>query len=377
MSENHVDMLQQEGIASLAMGIMTDDGIAGAAARHQAALAGSLVLAVTSAVSFSLSGPLAKGLFDTGWSTGGVLLARTGLGALFLAPFALAALRHRWTVVLRSIRVVAAYAVVAVGGAQFAYFTAVQHMSVGPALLIEYTAPAAIVIWMWLRHGQRPGRLTATGAALAAAGLVLVLDLLSGADLSIRGVVWAVGAMVGCAVYFVISADDSTGLPPLALAWLGLVLGTVVVGVLTSTGVIPFATSASAAHYAGTTVPSWLPVILLGAVTSAVAYGTGVAAARGLGSRLASFVALLEVVGGVVFAWLLLGEVPRAVQLAGGVLIVVGVVVVKLGEQPRSDQPERGPLVSEPMKPTAGIETCQIVAATSSTPAIVNRSIVE
>ena len=50
-------------------------------------------------------------------------------------------------------------------------------MQVGPALLIEYTAPAAVVVWLWLRHGQRPGRLTLAGAALAAVGLVLVLDL--------------------------------------------------------------------------------------------------------------------------------------------------------------------------------------------------------
>ena len=31
-------------------------------------------------------------------------------------------------------------------------------------------------------------------------------------------------------------------------------------------------------------------------------------------------------------AWLLLGELPRAVQLLGGVLILAGVVAVKLGE---------------------------------------------
>lgn len=296
-------------------------------------MSGSLVLAVMSAVSFSLSGPLAKGLFDAGWSTGGVLLARTGIGALLLAPFALAALRGRWRLVGASVRLVAAYALFAVGGAQFAYFTAVQNMPVGPALLVEYTAPAAVVVWMWLRHGQRPGRLTIVGAVLAAAGLVLVLDLLSGADLSVRGTLWALAAMVGCAVYFVISADDSTGLPPLALAWLGLVCGAMVLGLLTLVGLIPFASSTAAPHYAGSAVPWWLPVLLLGAVTSAVAYGTGVAAARGLGSRLASFVALLEVVGGVVFAWLLLGELPRSTQLAGGVLIVIGVVVVKLGEK--------------------------------------------
>ena len=72
---------------------------------------------------------------------------------------------------------------------------------------------------------------------------------------------------------------------------------------------------------------------LLGVVTAAVAYVTGIAAGRRLGSRLASFVALLEVVFGCVFAWLLLGELPRPIQLVGGVLILAGVVAVKLGER--------------------------------------------
>ena len=34
----------------------------------------------------------------------------------------------------------------------------------------------------------------------------------------------------------------------------------------------------------------------------------------------------------LVFAWLLLGELPRPIQLAGGLLVLAGVVVVKLGE---------------------------------------------
>jgi len=34
----------------------------------------------------------------------------------------------------------------------------------------------------------------------------------------------------------------------------------------------------------------------------------------------------------VVFAWVLLDELPRLVQLLGGVLVLAGVVVVKLGE---------------------------------------------
>jgi drug/metabolite transporter (DMT)-like permease len=73
-------------------------------------------------------------------------------------------------------------------------------------------------------------------------------------------------------------------------------------------------------------------VLVLGVVTAAVAYASGIAASRRLGSRLASFVALLEVVAGVLFAWLLLGELPHVPQLVGGLLVLAGVVVVKLGE---------------------------------------------
>ena len=71
-----------------------------------------------------------------------------------------------------------------------------------------------------------------------------------------------------------------------------------------------------------------------------MAYCTGIAASRRLGSRLSSFVALLEVVTGVTFAWLLLDQLPGPLQLAGGTLIVAGVIVVKLGE--RAPAPRAG-----------------------------------
>ena len=72
----------------------------------------------------------------------------------------------------------------------------------------------------------------------------------------------------------------------------------------------------------------------------------GIAASRRLGSRLASFVALLEVVAGVTFAWLLLDQLPGPLQLAGGALIVAGVIVVKLGEGPRAPRRSRPRVVA-------------------------------
>ncbi|WP_205470965.1 DMT family transporter [Nocardioides sp. SYSU D00038] len=292
-----------------------------------------LVLALVSAGTFGLSGALARGLLDTGWSAGAVVLVRIGLAALVVLPFGLVAARGRWSLLRRHAGTVVLYGGLAVAGAQFCYFSAVSRMQVGPALLIEYTAPAAVVVWLWLRHGQRPGRVTLIGAAIAVAGLVLVLDLLSGADLDPIGVLWALAAMVGAATYFVISADESNGLPPLVLATGGLVVGAVLLALLGLVGLLPMEAARADTSYAGREVAWWLPLVVLGLVTAAIAYVTGIAAGRRLGSRLASFVALTEVVAGVVWAWVLLDELPRPVQLLGGVLILVGVVAVKAGER--------------------------------------------
>lgn len=295
--------------------------------------ASGLAYALVSAVTFGLSGALARPLLESGWSAGAVVLVRVGGAALLVAPMAAVALRGRWGALRRNAGLVVMYGVLAVAGAQFCYFSAVSHMQVGPALLIEYTAPAAVVVWLWLRHGQRPGPVTLIGAGLAALGLVLVLDLLSGADLSVPGVLWALAAMVGAAAYFVISADESNGLPPLALAAGGLVVGALALALLGLVGLLPMDRGAAPVVYAGATVAPWVPLVLLALVTAAIAYTTGIAAIRRLGSRVASFVALTEVLAGVVWAWLLLDELPRAIQLLGGVLILAGVVAVKLGER--------------------------------------------
>ena len=95
------------------------------------------------------------------------------LAALVIAPFGLSSLRGRWHLLLAQWRTLVVFGLVAVAAPQFFYFSAVAHMEVAPALLIEFIAPAAVVVWLWLRRGERPGRLTVAGAFGAALGLVL------------------------------------------------------------------------------------------------------------------------------------------------------------------------------------------------------------
>jgi drug/metabolite transporter (DMT)-like permease len=284
-------------------------------------------------MAFALSGSLARGMLDAGWSAGAVVLARLAIAALVVAPIAVRALRGRWGALRVNLPLLLYFGAVPFAGTQFAYFSAVQRMDVAPALLIEFTAPAAVVVWLWLRHGERPGRLTVAGSALAASGLILVLDLLSGGDLAPLGVFWALMAMAGVASYFVLAAKPRDDLPPVVLAGTGLVIGSLMLAAIGAAGILPMHSSVVSPVYADSPVPWWLPLIGLGVVTTAIAYCTGIAASVHLGSRLASFVALLEVVIAVAFAWLLLDQLPGALQLVGGALIIAGVIVVKVGER--------------------------------------------
>jgi drug/metabolite transporter (DMT)-like permease len=289
-------------------------------------------LAALAAASFGLSGSLASSLLRTGWSPAALVLCRITIGALVLVVPAVVELRGRWHLLRTHARLLLAYGAVAVAGCQLAYFSAVDRLPVAVALLVEYTAPVAVIGWLWARHSQRPTRLTALGALVSGVGLALVLDVFSVGAVDGLGVVWALLAMAGCAYFFIVSAANDDVLPPIVLAAGGLVVGALCLAAAGVVGAVDLSTSTADATYRGTSVSWWVPVLALGVVTAALAYVAGILAARNLGARMASFAALAEVLFGVVFAWLLLGQLPHPVQLLGGVFVLAGVVLVKLGE---------------------------------------------
>lgn len=291
-----------------------------------------LPLAVAAAFAFGSSGAWARGLIDAGWTPGAAVTVRVWVAALVLLVPTVLALRGRWRALRQNAGMVAAYGLLAVAATQLCYFQAVAVMDVGIALLIEYTAPVAVLLWLWLRRGERPTRRSILGAGIAFVGLVLMLDIVTGAQVDVVGVLWALGAMVGAASYFVLSARADTGIPPIALAGSGLLLGAVGLSLAALIGVLPFAWTTADVEYRFGAVPWFVPVLAIGVIATALAYVLGIVSTRMLGSRLASFVALAEVVAALLFGWLLLGQLPGPLQALGGVLVLTGVVVVKLGE---------------------------------------------
>lgn len=96
---------------------------------------------------------------------------------------------------------------------------------------------------------------------------------------------------------------------------------------------LPLQASTVSPRYAGATTAWWVPLLGLGLLTAALAYAAGIAAMRRLGSRVASFVGLLEVLAGVVAAWFALGQALGVAQVLGALLVGTGVLAVNRGER--------------------------------------------
>jgi drug/metabolite transporter (DMT)-like permease len=292
-----------------------------------------LGLAAVSAATFGTSGSFATALMDHGWTSGAAVTVRVAVAALVLTGPALVQLRGRWADLRASLPTVFGYGLFAVVATQLFFFNAVEHLSIGVALLLEYSGTLLVVAWVWLRHGQRPRRLTVAGAGLAIAGLILVLDLTGSQHVDTVGVLWGLGAAAGLAAYFVISSHDGNPLPPIAMAWGGLSVGAVVLLLAGLVGVVPLHASTADVDFAGHRT-SWLvPVAGVSLVATVIAYCAGIGAARRLGARVASFVGLAEVLFAVLLAWALLGQRPTGLQAVGGLVVLAGIALVKADER--------------------------------------------
>ena len=79
------------------------------------------------------------------------------VGAVVMAVFATLTRRGWVREAVRHRTMVIAYGIFPIAGAQLCYYNAVAHLSVGVALLLEYTAPVLVVGYLWITTGDGGG----------------------------------------------------------------------------------------------------------------------------------------------------------------------------------------------------------------------------
>lgn len=190
--------------------------------------------------------------------------------------------------------------------------TAAMLVNVGPILV-------AILAGFVLREGF-PRALLA-GCAVAFAGVVVIGRATSGHGLSPSwGAVLCVAAALFYASAVVVQKPLLARLSPLQVTWLACTFGALVC--------LPFAGSlARELPRAHASTVGW--IIYLAIAPMAVGFLTwGYALARTTAGRMGSTTYLVVPIA-ILLGWLLLGETPPALAVAGGALCVAGVVVAR------------------------------------------------
>jgi drug/metabolite transporter (DMT)-like permease len=188
-----------------------------------------------------------------------------------------------------------------------------------------------------------------------------VLDVFSGAHINAVGVAWALGATVCAACYFVASdraSADGDGLHPLTLAAGGLVVGAAAVALLGASRVLPVTFTANDTVVAGHTTSFLVPVVVLGVISTAMAYALGISGVARLRPSYASLVGLGEVLCAVLWAWLLVGEAITPIQAVGGAVVLLGLALAGRSSDHRTAESTWPDVarVDDPAPPAGGRE---------------------
>lgn len=213
------------------------------------------------------------------------------------------------------------------------YYLALDRLAVAVAIVLQYTAPALVVIWIALRTRRSPSREVATAVVGALAGVVLVSGLwgqgLGGVDAF--GVAMGMGAAVMFATYTLVSerVGEDYG-----------VIGALLRGFAWASAawlLFQIPRGFPDALVDGSNLPRVLFVGIGGTLAPFLLFLWGVQRVR---AERAAIAATLEPVVAAAVAWIWLGQSLSGLQLVGGALVLVAVASLQIGRRPVALAPE-------------------------------------
>ncbi len=218
---------------------------------------------------------------------------------------------------------------IAVAGVQVFYFYSISKMPVGIALLVEFTAPIWITLYLRFIKKESVAKSMWYGLALGFGGLVLLAQVWKGLTLSGLGLISSFLDALSLAYYYVRVSSLTKKMSSEALLTWGMAICAILIGIIKPWWSFPFRIFSQQiplnGHFEGHSLPGWVLIawmILLGTVLPYVLVMRGISK---LNPATASTIGMLEPILAGFFAWMLLSESLSAVQLIGAATVLVGI----------------------------------------------------
>lgn len=207
-------------------------------------------------------------------------------------------------------------------GLFFAGDLAVWHWSivltsVANATLLANLAPIFVTLAAWLLFRKNPTLVFVAGMATALTGMAVLLggDFRLGGKALLGDALGVVTAMFYAAYQLTVTRLRAAASTASIMAWSGIVM---------AAALLPLAL-ASGEQFFALTATGWIKLFGLALIAQVVGQSLIAYAMAHLPATFSSVGLLLQPVMAALFAWLLLGEAVGAVQLLGGVLVLIGI----------------------------------------------------
>jgi drug/metabolite transporter (DMT)-like permease len=290
-------------------------------------------MVTVAAVLFAVNGTVSKVILASGISSPRLSEIRSA-GAFVVLAVAIVALRPAsLRVGRRELAFLAVFGVVGLASVQLFYFLAIHRLEIGIALLIQYLAPLLVALWARWVYREHVRRRVWTALALALTGLALIVRVWTGISLDGLGVVFALIGAAAFATYILLAERAVAGRDAFSVSCYGFLFATLFWTVVQPWWSFPSETFRRDVSLLGQLADVHLPVsvlivwmIVLGTV---VPFGLVVAALRHVSATRAGVAAMLEPVVATAVAYAWLQESLSPVQLAGGAVVLAGIVLAQ------------------------------------------------
>ena len=278
---------------------------------------------------FAISSIPAKLAMESGLSAFRLTQIRT-MGA-FLVLFLYVYLKNKSSLRInrKELPIFIAFGLFGFAAVNLFYFLAIQRLNVGVALIIEFTAPIWIVLWMRFIQKKIVSKLMWWGLVIGLTGLVLIAQVWRGLTLDGLGVTFALLDAFALALYFLVG-EKLVGVKSseATMAW-GFGVSSAFFAIIQPWWTFPFEELGRVVdltgRLAGISIPTYFLILWIIVLGTAVPYFLVLNGLRGLSAATSSSIGMLEPVFGGIFAWIFLYEKLNFIQSVGAVVVLIGI----------------------------------------------------
>jgi drug/metabolite transporter (DMT)-like permease len=286
-------------------------------------------LMISAAMGFSLGGIGAKILREADMNAFRLTQIRTTGAAAILLTIAFITGKNQLRIKRNELRDLIIFGVIGVAAVTSFYFFAIKYLYVSVALIIEFTAPIWIVLYLRFIKKKQISPLMWWGIGFAFSGLILISQVWSESKLSPIGVAFAFADAFALATYFLYAEKLTQGRSSLSLMTWGIGIAAIFWALVQPWWMFPTKYLSDSYSLGGNLdnfqVPGWVLVLWIIIVGTVIPYLLTVTGIRELSASTSSVIGMIEPIFAGAIAWWLLNEAFNTVQLIGSAVVLVGI----------------------------------------------------